>query len=195
MGSPSTATVHLTRRGALVALAVLSLALTGCGSVKTYVRGVSPLNTNDNNESTPVDVRFFQLASDEAFQKATFDALWVDPAKALGGDLLGTMVVITVPPGRHEDPAIKVDLGAKDGKTKFIGVMALYRKSDSADQRTLVVPLAKAEKTVVEVTGYRIQISTDGNATPSSGKAANQESSPENQPAPTGSTPAGNKGG
>jgi type VI secretion system protein VasD len=193
MTSPSPARTSFLSTGALVALVLMGTALAGCGSVRTYVRGVSPLNTNDNNESTPVDVRFFQLASDAGFQKATFDELWIDPAKALGGDLLGKMVVITVPPGKHEDQAIRVDLGAKEGKAKFIGAMALYRKTDASEQRTLIIPIDQAEKLVVEVTGYRIQLSSDGVTAPS-GKAASHENSPANQPASAGTAPASGKG-
>src|SRR4051812_49485892 len=90
----------------LILAAVLALAVSACGGtqrVSMNLHGVSPLNVNDQNESTPVDVRFFALKSDAAFRSATVDALWTDFKKVLGDDLLGEPIVATVFPGGAGD--------------------------------------------------------------------------------------------
>jgi len=166
--------------GVAVLIVAAGALMTGCGSASARVRGVAPLNLNDNNESTPVDVRFFQLADDGTFRRTTFDALWVDAAKALGGDLLGTPVVKTVFPGSRGDQPTEIALGKLSGKTKFIGVMGLYRRTDGTDRRILVLPIDRIGKDVIEVSGYSVALSTEGSP-------ADGGKSPSNQPgaAPT----------
>src|SRR3569833_2142512 len=90
------------------ALVVLALAMgfgiiAGCGQASARVRGVAPLNLNDNNESTPVKVRFYQLASSDRFQAATFESLWLNDKEPLGADRLADPVVVTVLPGSAND--------------------------------------------------------------------------------------------
>jgi len=47
------------------------VAATGCGTALTIeVRGIAPLNQTDNDESTPVNARIYQLASDAKFRNA-----------------------------------------------------------------------------------------------------------------------------
>lgn len=153
--------------GASAIVAILTIAATlallaGCGSASARVRGVAPLNLNDSQESTPVDVRFFQLADDGAFRRATFDALWVDAGKTLGADLLAPPVVKTVFPGSRNDQPSVVGLGSLDGRTRFIGIMGLYRRTDGSDRRTLVLPVDRIGSVVVELSGYAVALSSDG---------------------------------
>ncbi|MBA3709447.1 MAG: type VI secretion system lipoprotein TssJ [Planctomycetes bacterium] len=140
---------------------VLAGAGAGCGSISVYARGVSPLNVNDHEESTPVDVRFYQLRRDARFRTASFDQLWLSDSDALGPDKLGERVVATVPPGTGKDRAVEIDLGKRDGDTAFIGVMALYRRAAGADVRTLVIPVADASSRVLTFTGSTIELRSD----------------------------------
>ena len=162
----------------ILILVVAGVLLAGCGSASARVRGVAPLNLNDNNESTPVDVRFFQLADDGAFRRVTFDALWVDAGKALGGDLLGAPVVKTVFPGSRSDQPTLIQLGKLSGKTKFIGVMGLYRRTDGTDRRTLVLALDRIEKDVIELSGYSVALSTEGTPAEGGKGASNPPAAP-----------------
>jgi type VI secretion system VasD/TssJ family lipoprotein len=143
--------------------------LAGCSQTATMqVRGLVPLNLNDNGESTPVDVRIYQLKDDAAFKRATFEKLWTEDEKVLGFDRLAPPKVISVLPGNPTDQPTKVPLGELATGTRFIGVMALYAKTDARDARTLVLAVGEAEKPVIEFSGYGIALSTDRKAAASS---------------------------
>ncbi|MBA3683668.1 MAG: type VI secretion system lipoprotein TssJ [Planctomycetes bacterium] len=164
-----------------------SLALAGCGAGTAYVRGVSPLNVNDNNESAPVNLRFYQLANDDQFLRATFESLWLDDAKALGGDLVAKPVVTTVFPGSAGDAPVKVPLGKLKAKTAFIGVMALYRKADARQPRILVIPAERIDRRIILLSGYGLAL--DGE------ESALVEPQPEKPSSPARSTtPIGKAG-
>ena len=146
---------------ACVAFAVLA----GCSQTATMqVRGLVPLNLNDTGESTPVDVRFYQLKDATAFKRATFEKLWTEDEKVLGQDRLAPPKVVSVLPGNPTDQPTKVALGELATGTRFIGVMALYAKTDARDARTLVLALEEAEKPVIEFSGYGIALSSDKKA-------------------------------
>jgi predicted component of type VI protein secretion system len=74
-----------------------------------------------------------------------------------------------------------VELGELEVGTRFIGIMALYAKTDARDARTLVLPIDDAEKPIIEFSGYGISLSTDGKpATATESKPASNESKPAN---------------
>lgn len=182
--SGSIANARATVAGALAAVLVL---ITGCGAGTAYVRGVSPLNVNDNNESAPVHLRFYQLAHDDQFLRATFESLWLDDAKALGGDLVAKPVVTTVFPGSAGDAPMKVPLGKLKAKTAFIGVMALYRKADAREPRVLVIPAERIDRRIILLSGYGLAL--DGE------ESAPVEPQPEKPASPArNTTPAGKAG-
>ncbi len=158
-------------------LAVLSFVLVACGAARAQVRGIAPVNVNDSNESAPVNVRFYQLADDERFQRSTFESLWLDDAKALGKDLLAKPVVATVFPGSRDDEPMRVQLGKLKRATAFIGVMALYRKADPTEPRILIVPAARISDGVIVLSGYGVAIEsvaseTERSATPGAARPA-----------------------
>jgi type VI secretion system protein VasD len=133
--------------------------LVGCSSTATLqVRGVAPLNLNDAGESTPVDVRIYQLKDDAAFKRATFEKLWTEDEKVLGQDRLAAPRVESIVPGNATDQPKRIALGELEVGTRFIGIMALYAKTDARDARVLVLPLSEAEKPVIEFSGYGISI-------------------------------------
>lgn len=154
--SPLSARWHVYRCAAYLTLALVLLA--GCSSpVRTQVRGITPLNVNDTNESTPVDVRFYQLAATARFEKAPFEALWLDAAKELEDELLAKPVIVSVAPGQAGQKPMTVELGELKEATRFIGVMALYRRSDGKP-RVLIIPRDQADDVVIELTGYTIRL-------------------------------------
>ena len=84
-------------------LAALAAALSACGGPGYLrVRGVAPLNVNDSNESTPVDVRVYQLRDDGRFLRARVEELWTRDQEVLAEDLI-TQKKVAVFPGRAND--------------------------------------------------------------------------------------------
>lgn len=140
-------------------LLLAALAFTGCSRTATLqLRGTAPLNLNEAGESTPVDVRIYQLKSDAHFRKAAFEKLWTKDKETLGDDLLAERKTVSVLPGGAGEPTAKVELGELATGTNFIGVMAMYGKADAKDNRTLVVAVDDAEKYIIEFTGYAVAL-------------------------------------
>jgi type VI secretion system protein VasD len=142
---------------------ILLVLLVGCTrSTTLQMRGVAPLNVNDAGESTPVDVRIFQLKDDGAFRRATFEKLWTDDKTVLGQDSLAPYRVVSIVPGNPTDQPKQITIAELESGTRFIGVMALYAKADARDARTLVLPVDEADEPVIELSGYGISLAKDG---------------------------------
>ncbi|MCC6572565.1 MAG: type VI secretion system lipoprotein TssJ [Planctomycetes bacterium] len=142
-----------------ILLLVLTLVLSACGGTSSIrVHGISPLNKNEAGESTPVDVRIYLLRNDGKFMSAPYDQLWTADKDALGADAVGDHLAITVFPSEAGDKPKEVSLGTLAADVKFIGVMALYPKSEDKGERRVVVPVGDAPGYVFEFTGYRIQL-------------------------------------
>ncbi len=139
-----------------IAIAATLALLGACGGPKSvYVKGLKPLNENDRKESTPVDLRIYQLKDDARFKQAPVENLWVKPKEALGEDILGEKTITVFPqdpPGENKE----VPLGVLPEATRFIGVLALYSKEDDKGPRRMVVAAAEAGSGVFELTGYHI---------------------------------------
>ncbi len=140
----------------LLAITVLG----GCGGPRTVdlpVRGISPLNPNEAQESTPVNVRVWPLAGADRFKAATVDQLWTDAKTVLGPDLLADPSTFTVFPGANGDPVVEHKLEVPDSTT-FLGVLAMYQRSDAQDQRATVVSIADAEEHGLLFTGFAVRL-------------------------------------
>lgn len=141
---------------AICALALLA----GCGgprSVSIPVRGLAPLNPNEAQESTPVDVRIWPLAGADRFKAATVDQLWTDAKTTLGPDLLGEARAFTVFPGAPGDPPVEQTVEMPDS-TRFVGVLAMYQRSDAQDQRAVVLPIDDVEDHGLVLTGFAVRL-------------------------------------
>ena len=161
----------------------LMILLVGCSrSATLQMRGVAPLNLNDAGESTPVDVRIYQLKDDAAFKRATFEKLWTEDEKVLGQDRLAPPRVESIVPGNPTDQPKRVALGELETGTRFIGVMALYGKTDARDARVLVLPIDDAEDPVIEFSGYGISLAGD-KKTASDDKSDKPAAKPADTPA------------
>lgn len=164
----------------LALLAVLTMVLTACGgprAVTLPVRGVSPLNPNESNESTPVNVRVWPLAGADRFKAATVDQLWTDAKTVLGPDLLGEPSIFTVFPGGNSDPVVEQALSVPESTT-FLGILAMYQRSDAVDQRATVVSLEDAEDHGLVFTGFTVTVSTPTPAAPAPAPAAPAPAAP-----------------
>ena len=142
------------KKMAVLAAAVAALAACG-GPAKIVARGVKPLNENERKESTPVDVRIYQLKDDSKFNQAAIDKLWTDDKTVLGDDLVA-MKVVTVFPGSGEEGDKEFELGELPAAVRFVGVFALFPKEDDKGPRKLCLPADRAGKSVLVFTGYHI---------------------------------------
>jgi type VI secretion system VasD/TssJ family lipoprotein len=142
------------KKVAMLAAVVAALAACG-GPSRLYVKGVKPLNENDRKESTPVDVRVYQLKDDSRFNQAAIDKLWTDDKTVLGDDLVAVKV-ITVFPGSHDDQEKEIVIGELPQNVRFVGLLALFPKEDDKGSRKLILPASDAGKSILTFTGYHI---------------------------------------
>lgn len=149
---------RMTTRGSspCVLLAAL-LVLSSCAQPTIRVHGVAPLNVNPVNESTPVDVRFYQLSDDQPFVSTPFETLWLEAPKVLGNTLQGPVMIRTVFPGVVSDPPVTLPLTGLAQQTRFIGVLALFRTSDGTP-RQLVIPCEQLNNQVLELRGSTVWV-------------------------------------
>lgn len=140
---------------ALACLAAVAIASCSPPRAAVQVSGMKVMNQNELGESAPVKLRIYPLRNDAKFRSSTADALWMGDEDLLKADLTHAPTVTSVfPGGEGRDPGkVEVELG--DG-AKFLGVLALYTKSDATDRRMLVLPIDDAERIVVTCSGYSI---------------------------------------
>lgn len=140
----------------LAALAAVLCTLAACGGpTRLYLKGVKPLNENEQRESTPVDVRIYQLKDDSKFNQATIEKLWTEDKTVLGDDLVAVKVV-TVFPGSPDDADKEIVLGDLPTGVRFVGILALFPKEDDKGPRKLVLPADGAGKSVLVFSGFHI---------------------------------------
>ena len=143
-------------KGKVVLAAALAFLAACGGPLRLQVRGIKPLNENDRKESTPVDVRIYQLKDNARFDRATVNNLWVKDKEELAEDL-AVVKTVTVYPGEAQDRPVEVDLGVLDPSVRFIGIMALYSREEEGNPRKVVVPVNEAKGVVWEFSGFRIR--------------------------------------
>jgi type VI secretion system VasD/TssJ family lipoprotein len=146
------------RTAPLLAAACAAALLAACGGPSyVRVRGVSPLNVNDSNESTPVDVRLYQLKDDGRFTRARVEELWTKDKEVLAEDLI-TQKKITVFPGREDEAPKDIEIGELPADCRFIGVLALFSKADDKGPRHLVIPAKEAKGRVLRFNGSNVKL-------------------------------------
>lgn len=146
------------RHAPILAAAVLAASLSACGGPSfVRVRGVSPLNVNDSNESTPVDIRVYQLKDDGRFTRARVEELWTKDKEVLADDLIAQKK-ITVFPGRAEEAPKDVEIGELKADCRFIGILALFSKADDKGPRHLVIPAKDAKGRVLRFVGSHVSL-------------------------------------
>jgi len=138
----------------LLALGILA----GCGSTSVRVRGLRPLNLNEVGESTPVNIRLYQLADNRKFLEAAFEDLWVKDAEVLGEDLLVEPKVVTILPGGVEDDVVEVDLGKLKAGTNYVALMALFGRKETGQKRRWVVDADDADWIMFELQGFGVTL-------------------------------------
>lgn len=146
------------RHASILAAAALAASLAACGGpAYVRVRGVLPLNVNDSSESTPVDVRLYQLKDDGNFMRAKVEELWTRDKEVLAGDLIAQKKV-TVFPGPEESAPKDIEIGELPADCRFVGVLALFSKPDDKGPRHLVIPAKEAKGCLLRFTGSHVSL-------------------------------------
>ena len=146
------------RSATLLAAAALAASLGACGGTGyVRVRGVAPLNVDGSNQSTPVDIRVYQLRDDARFLLARVEDLWTKDKEVLAGDFIAQKKV-TVFPGRAEEAPRDVDFGELPPDCRFIGILALFSMPDDRGPRHLVIPAEEAIGRVLRLTGSHVRL-------------------------------------
>ncbi len=97
--------------------------------VSVSIKASTDVNPDASGAAKPIRVRVLKLKSAGSFAEADFFALDKDPAKVLGGDLLGMDEFIVAPGGTQ------VWQAKLDDDTHTIGVMAAYYDIDKTQWR------------------------------------------------------------
>lgn len=148
------------------AVALLSLALSGCGQSPLSVRAVSPVNVNADGESLPVKVRIYALKDDGRFRSALFSDLWTNDRKVLGDDRLQDPKEEVIAPRGPTGQPDEISLGELPQETRFVGIMALYRHADEPDRRRIVLPVDLVGERIVELFDNSIVVYASGDPSP-----------------------------
>lgn len=117
----------ITRIMAGVIFISASIFMVGCSSSKSRVGGVlnldtdlkltfeiaSDINPDDYSRPSPVFVRFYQLKSATAFDKADFIDIYERDSEIFGGDIISKQVLKPLSPGVGRTESFVLEQGAK----------------------------------------------------------------------------------
>ncbi|PUA26842.1 MAG: type VI secretion system-associated lipoprotein [Cellvibrio sp. 79] len=108
-------------------LTFLLVMVAGCSSSKSRVGGVfnldtdlkltfqvsSDINPDDNNRPSPVFVRFYQLKSTTAFDKADFIDIYERDKEIFGGDIVNKQTLKPLVPGETRTERLVLEPGTR----------------------------------------------------------------------------------
>jgi type VI secretion system protein VasD len=145
---------------------LIAAVLTGCAATSVTVRlvGIAPLNEAQAGESRPVEVRVFQLRDETRFQQANIDLLWSNPEEALGDSLIDVRMGVNIFPEQADQNPVgrRVVIEPLSQETRYIGVFALYERSEEGSRQVLVLPVEQAGNVRLRLTGYTIEVMESG---------------------------------
>lgn len=120
---------YLTVRCAMrtLLLSMIFLTIAGCSSSKSRVGGVlnldtdlkltlnvaSNINPDDNNRPSPVFIRFYQLKSTTAFNKADFIDIYERDKEVFGGDIISKQTLKPLVPGETRIERLVLEPGTR----------------------------------------------------------------------------------
>lgn len=107
--------------------ALLIIAIAGCSPSKSRVGGVlnldtdlkltlrvgSDINPDDNNKPSPVFIRFYQLKSTTAFDKADFIDIYEQDKEIFGGDIINKQTLKPLVPGETRTERLVLEPGTR----------------------------------------------------------------------------------
>lgn len=111
----------------VIVFSILVLAMSACSSSKSRVGGVfnldtdlkltlrvsSDVNPDDNNRPSPVFVRFYQLKSTTAFEKADFIDIYERDKELFGGDIVNKQTLKPLVPGETRTERMVLEPGTR----------------------------------------------------------------------------------
>lgn len=125
---------------------LFSIILTGCGAAQSVTEGTAnvakaifvwdvrtvhldftaraELNTDDNNHSSPVMIRIYQLKDPKSFESATYPSLVDSDQETLGASLLALKEIVLKP-----NTSFSVDT-PYDKDADYLGIVALFKEPD-----------------------------------------------------------------
>jgi type VI secretion system protein VasD len=133
----------------------LLFTLGGCSSSKSRVGGVfnldtdlkltfnvsSDINPDDNNRPSPVFVRFYQLKSTTAFNKADFIDIYERDKEMFGGDIVSKQTLKPLVPGEARTEQLVLEPGTR--------AIALYAEFSQYPGSTYKVTFPVTENNVI----------------------------------------------
>ncbi|MCX8655681.1 type VI secretion system lipoprotein TssJ [Gilliamella sp. B2840] len=162
----------------LFIICLLTICLSGCGIAQSVTKGASSLgnsifswdiktlhlditaraelNLDDEEKSSPVVIRIYQLTKDDAFKSASYQNLVDQDNDELKATLLDTKEIVLKP---NTSVSIEVPF---DDRAKFAAVVALYKEPNlKEDSWRLILKrsdlhITKARK--IEASKYTIKI-------------------------------------
>ncbi|AQT62465.1 type VI secretion system-associated lipoprotein [Cellvibrio sp. PSBB023] len=141
---------------ALIALLGMSVFIAGCSSSKSRVGGVlnldtdlklmfetaSDINPDENSRPSPVFVRFYQLKSATAFDKADFIDIYERDAEIFGGDIVSKQVLKPLLPDVGRTERFVLEPGTK--------IIALYAEFSQYPGSTYKVTFPVTENNIIK---------------------------------------------
>lgn len=123
----------------IYSLVLLALLLSACATAHhdaqaTWdIRATHYLNPDENGQSKPIALTFYQLKNSQAFKQASYVDLSEHAPEILGEDLIDKQTM-TVRPGQHT--SLQKNLAVD---TQYIGIVAAYRDIDHAHWRQVLI--------------------------------------------------------
>ncbi|WP_232284206.1 type VI secretion system lipoprotein TssJ [Photobacterium sp. SKA34] len=122
---------------------IFALTLMGCSSkydpasepstITISMVSTDSINTNGNDEASPVELKVFELEDDSMFNSASYDQLAFEYKKALKSNYVDVYDYVVLPNKFKFVEEMKLD-----EDTRYIGVMALFSDSDNSDWKKSV---------------------------------------------------------
>jgi type VI secretion system protein VasD len=128
-------------------VAMLAALAAGCGgpSITLAMAGLPNANPDATGRPSPVMLQMYELRSDLMFRQAEMVPLFSDPTGSLGADLIA-YDEMTVLPGK----AYEIEYEPTP-ETKFIGVMASFRRSSGKGPWKVIVPINPEDATKIGI--------------------------------------------
>ena len=153
---PNSICAFFTRSIAAFILVSMSIVMVGCSSSKSRVGGVlnldtdlkltfevaSDINPDDTSRPSPVFVRFYQLKSATAFDKADFIDIYERDKEIFGGDIISKQVLKPLLPGVGRTESFVLESGAK--------MIAIYAEFSQYPGSTYKVIFPVTENNVIK---------------------------------------------
>lgn len=143
--------MNLSKFAKLVLISFALLISTSCTTMNTKVGGLFNLDTDlqltffvhadvnldDDNISSPLIVRMYELKSPDLFKKANFIDIFEKDAQVLGADLIARQRLKYMQPGETREVSFVLS-----EETKYVALFAEFLRYKDA-QYKLVIPIAQ----------------------------------------------------